>query len=201
MAGFFFYWISWSIWITVTFLFAKNHPYRFKTALFILIIIILSPYQFTLFQISMPFAIIPLIMISYIHYMKKSFLQLFTNIIRILIITIYETSYLLITLYDPVWQTIDPLILRSASFSLLGIVLFGSYLDRLFGTILGMIQGEIFYSFILKKWDIHYALDLALFDHLAIAFFFITSWHTFMWLKQYFYMKTNYSFEKEKQIL
>jgi len=56
MSGFLFYWLTWAGWIFVTFLLNRTNPYRFRIAFWLLVIIITSVYQITIFEMNFSIA-------------------------------------------------------------------------------------------------------------------------------------------------
>jgi hypothetical protein len=82
----------------------------------------------------------------------------------------------------------------------LAVLLFKEYRTRIFSAIIGLIQGEILYAIVLKKFSIDFSIGSFIFlDGLALTCFFITIWSGFEYLQMIFQHK-NFQQKKEKQL-
>ncbi|MCU9613720.1 hypothetical protein OEV98_09115 [Caldibacillus lycopersici] len=199
MEGFLFFWIAWSGWIISTFILDKQNKYRLKIAATLLIVIILSDIHISIVSFHISLAAIFLLVVGYLYFIKKTFWFLLYTTIRIITITLAGASFLLMALYDPVWVIFDLAWLQSILFTILALVLFKKYEERIFSTIIGLIQADIIYSYLLKPFDIQYPIgSFAYFDGIALTCLFITTWYGLEHLQAIF--QKNTQLEREKPL-
>lgn len=200
MTGFVFFGLAWAGWIYSTFIMEKTNPYRFPIAAYLLVAIILSVFKIRFLGLDISLATLFLLFISFLTFIKLPFWKLLYCTIGIFIVSSATAVFYLISLYDPVWIFIDQQILLSFLGACLAVLLFKEYKARIFSTIIGLIQGDILYAIILKKFSIDFPIgSFAFLDGLALTCVFITIWSGFEYLQTTFEHK-NFQQKKEKQL-
>lgn len=200
MEGSLFFWLSWCIWIYVTFIMDKRNKIRFPLAFFLLTTICLIGIEVEFFGLQIAIAAIYLLLLSYLAFLKESFWNLIYKMISIFILSAAVAFFFLFSLYDPVWIFINQEILFGLFITLLSILLFTNFKTRLFAVIIGLIQGEILYGITLNHLSIHYQIgSLQFMDYLAFTCLLIAIWSGIEYLHILFQHKT-YQQEKEKQL-
>ncbi|WP_346206369.1 hypothetical protein NSS89_11165 [Caldifermentibacillus hisashii] len=200
MTGFVFFGLAWAGWIYSTFIMEKTNPYRFPIAAYLLVTIILSVFKIRFLGLDISLATLFLLFISFLTFIKLPFWKLLYCTIGIFIVSSATAVFYLISLYDPVWIFIDQQILLSFFGACLAVLLFKEYKARIFSTIIGLIQGDILYAIILKKFSIDFPIgSFAFLDGLALTCVFITIWSGFEYLQTTFEHK-NFQQKKEKQL-
>lgn len=200
MTGFVFFGLAWAGWIYSTFIMEKTNPYRFPIAACLLVAIILSVFKIRFLGLDISLATLFLLFISFLTFIKLPFWKLLYCTIGIFIVSSATAVFYLMSLYDPVWIFIDQQILLSFLGACLAVLLFKEYKARIFSTIIGLIQGDILYAIILKKFSIDFPIgSFAFLDGLALTCVFITIWSGFEYLQTTFEHK-NFQQKKEKQL-
>ncbi|MDL0419019.1 hypothetical protein QPM05_02670 [Caldibacillus thermoamylovorans] len=200
MTGFVFFGLAWAGWIYSTFIMEKTNPYRFPIAAYLLVTIILSVFKIRFLGLDISLATLFLLFISFLTFIKLPFWKLLYCTIGIFIVSSATAVFYLISLYDPVWIFIDQQILLSFLGACLAVLLFKEYKARIFSTIIGLIQGDILYTIILKKFSIDFPIgSFAFLDGLTLTCVFITIWSGFEYLQTTFEHK-NFQQKKEKQL-
>ncbi|KIO65585.1 hypothetical protein B4065_0510 [Caldibacillus thermoamylovorans] len=200
MTGFVFFGLAWAGWIYSTFIMEKTNPYRFPIAAYLLVTIILSVFKIRFLGLDISLATLFLLFISFLTFIKLPFWKLLYCTIGIFIVSSATAVFYLISLYDPVWIFIDQQILLSFLGACLAVLLFKEYKARIFSTIIGLIQGDILYAIILKKFSIDFPIgSFAFLDGLTLTCAFITIWSGFEYLQTTFEHK-NFQQKKEKQL-
>ncbi|MCM3477132.1 MULTISPECIES: YphA family membrane protein [Bacillaceae] len=200
MTGFVFFGLAWAGWIYSTFIMEKTNPYRFPIAAYLLVTIILSVFKIRFLGLDISLATLFLLFISFLTFIKLPFWKLLYCTIGIFIVSSATAVFYLISLYDPVWIFIDQQILLSFLGACLAVLLFKEYKARIFSTIIGLIQGDILYAIILKKFSIDFPIgSFAFLDGLTLTCVFITIWSGFEYLQTTFEHK-NFQQKKEKQL-
>lgn len=165
--GLIFYWISWLLWIIVTFFMKKGLP-RTILACWILGTIIFSNIYFTVdkYNILVSFSIL-LIGISLVYTKLPNQLyhlfSTFTIIVGYAAILIWKSN-------TPLWLFMPEYFLVPLGNSLLIFFLINGLYNRLITGIFGITLGELFYSFILSSYNIENVIgDMYFFDNLYIT--------------------------------
>ncbi|MFN2745575.1 MULTISPECIES: YphA family membrane protein [Bacillus] len=149
MEQFYYFWSMWFLWVLTTFILKKNRSRLFASA-FILLNIILSMYQLH-FSLSFNAAYLlfftgALIMGGY-QSIHKSIKRLFLHLAMV-----FAYGFLfLFALYDPVWFILKPEWLIIVLFMIMTAAFEKSFASRLALFVLGMCQGELLYSLIIRK--------------------------------------------------
>jgi len=199
MEGFVFYWLCWSGWIIVTFILNKNHAYRFPMAFHLLVIIILSHFHVSLYQLQLNLSAAWVFVCCTFLLKDKPMLSLLSTFIKVLIVTLAFASFLLFALFDPVWLIFDPYWMKVLLFSLLTVMIFESLLERIVGLNIGMILGEGCYAHILTKWDLPITIgSYSLLDVLSTSTVFLIIWGVLENLSVYYDTKFH-NIERERQ--
>jgi hypothetical protein len=200
MAGFVFFGFAWAGWIYSTFIMEKTNPYRFPIAASLLVTIIMSVFKIRFLGFDISVAALFLLSISFVTFIKLPFWKLLYCTIGVFIVSSATAVFYLMSLYDPVWIFIDQQILLGFLVTCLAVLLFKEYRTRIFSAIIGLIQGEILYAIVLKKFSIDFSIGSFIFlDGLALTCFFITIWSGFEYLQMIFQHK-NFQQKKEKQL-
>lgn len=201
MAGILFLELTWGCWIYSTFIMEKTNPFRFPLSAGLLITIILSVYKIHFLGLEIYLSALFLLIVAYTLFMNIKMWNLLYAAIGNIILTSMVASFLLLSLYDPVWLFIEQRKLLSILVTFLSIFLFNNYRSRIASAIIGLIQGEFLYALILKKFSIHYLVaSLSFMDILALTCMFISIWSIFENLQSVFEYKKFHE-KKEKQLL
>ncbi|PLR75634.1 hypothetical protein CU633_20060 [Bacillus sp. V3-13] len=199
MEGIIFYWSSWLIWILTTFFLKRENRYRFRISLAILVAIMLSTAQFSLFGLTFNAAPVVLLLFVYWEVAKLNKGQLAYYFICALIVTLAYVSFLLFELFDPVWVLFDRKLMLGFIIVYLIVLLYGDLRMRLCILLSAVFHGEVVFAFILKKLAIDYKIGtLEFLDFVALAAGVLLAW-TGLKYALLLLEKTVSQFEREKQ--
>ncbi|HJV16688.1 MAG TPA: hypothetical protein VJ546_04770 [Bacillales bacterium] len=177
MEGEIFYWISWSIWVYLTFIFRKEDPNRLKLSASILLVIILANFQFLIWGFEINSSGIFLILFCYVakacvKTKKMSYFYLCSFIISIAYVT-----FLLFEIFDPVWLILKKEWMMGICLSYLSLLLQKTLKERLLMMISGTIHGEILYAFILSNYGFSNPISsLAYLDAISLTTIMLIGW-------------------------
>lgn len=167
MEGVIFLFSTWGMWIVSTFIVERKVPYRVHLAALALLLIILFDLNVQIFSMTISAPACLLLLIGYVYTSMLSAGKKFYMIFSVLIIMMGYAGFLMLEMYDPIWLIVDRRIILLFFIFVVAYFLFPhSFLSRLVFVLLGMVQGEILFSFILASWHIPYlvggggALDL-----------------------------------------
>lgn len=200
LEGLTFYWISWVFWIIATF-FMKKGKARLCISIWLLLIIIFSPYSLSLYYFEISYVSILLlsslfVMISTIKSFKAAYV-----LVSSFIVMIAYVCFLLYELIDPVWLFIPRNWMLAMLLFSLALLLHAQILSRLMIILLGSIQGELLYAYILNKYSFPYLIgSYAYLDAIALSAGLLAGWAGFEFLTT-FYEKHINQLEREKQKL
>lgn len=199
--GLTFYWIAWMFWVITTFIMKKGSVTRFYTSLWILLLIIISPYSFFLYDYEISYVSIMLLMLLfYLVSTIKSFKAAYVLLSSFIIMLAYVCFHLF-ALFDPVWLIFPRNWMLSLLLISLSFILQAHKLYRFIIILLGSIQGEFLYAYILNKYSFPYLIgSYAYLDAIALAAALAAVWTGFEMLTS-FYEKHMNQVEKEKQKL
>ncbi|MEH7380806.1 hypothetical protein V7138_10030 [Bacillus sp. JJ1533] len=176
MDGALFYWICWMAWVCSTFLMKKNRERLLLSVLF-LMTIILSPYYVIFAGIKINCSIMLIFFYCLKEISKRPKKQLLYLLICILTISLAYCSFLLFELYDPVWLLFNRNLMLGAALIYVTIMLLKDFRLRLAGLLIGAIQGDILFGFIIKNVNFPYEIGSFVFlDVISISFCFIFIW-------------------------
>lgn len=155
MEGTYFYFCVWMGWIITTFFFKKD-GFRLGMSFFLLLMIIGSQMAVSVFSFSISGSALLLASISFVGISVYSrWMQLYTLICALIIAMIY-TIFHVIELYDPVWIVIDRTWMLSGILVYASVLLHRNRTLRVWGLYVGMLQGELFLTFIFKAMHVTY---------------------------------------------
>lgn len=149
MEEFYYYWSMWFLWVLTTFILEKNKT-RFFTSAFILLNIILSMYHVRLVL----FFNAAYLLFYAGAYMLGGYAAIHKNMRCLLLHLSMVFAYgflFLFALYDPVWFILKPEWLIIILFVIMTAAFEKSFVNRLALFVLGMCQGEMLYSLIIRK--------------------------------------------------
>jgi hypothetical protein len=201
LEGLTFYWVSWFFWIVATFFMKKNNQIRLKISLYLLLLIIVSPYTVTLFNFDL--SIISFFLYSPLLYITARLERLKTIYIIIcsFIIMLAYVCFHLFELFDPVWLIFPRNWMLAVMLLLISLTLHGNKRHRLYIIILGSIQGEFLYAFVLSKYSFPYVVaSLAFLDVLSLTAILIAVWSGIEVLASFYERHFN-QLEREKHKL
>ncbi|HHY73152.1 MAG TPA: hypothetical protein GX497_07985 [Bacillus bacterium] len=186
MEGIYFYWFSWLCWVFTTFLMKKCKERTISSFVLLLSITVSNQFlQIAGYSVHASFLV--LLLFSFIFLTKAKGLRLGYYLFCSLIITIGYASFQLFELFDPVWLIIDRKWLLAFVMLYLTLMLIEDFYYRVSLAIIGVCNGELLYSFILKKFSFYIEIgDFPFLDALAVIIFFIVSWSSFEKLAQFF---------------
>lgn len=156
MEGALFYWFSWLGWVWSTFFMSKQNKYRLNIAMGLLILIITSPYKIEILgmEVYIPAFVLMIFLLTETAKLKnRKFINVF---VTTFIIMLGYVSFLLFELFDPVWVIFD----RKWMIALGGILMTSILQTERHLQVLalgfGLLQGEVLFSFIMKKLTFPY---------------------------------------------
>lgn len=166
MEGSYFYFFAWIGWIVTTFLLKKD-GLRLSVSIFLLLVVIGSQIQLSIFSVSLSGSALVIMGISCFgvaHY--SVWMKLYTVVCTLIIAMIY-TIFHVIELYDPVWIVIDRTWMLGGILVYASVLLYRNRTLRIFGFYIGMLQGELFLTFMYKAMNVSYAIGSFLFLNTA----------------------------------
>ncbi|WP_226034672.1 YphA family membrane protein [Aquibacillus saliphilus] len=167
MDGYIFYWISWILWIIITFIMVKDN-YRTYLALWLLTLIALSNSEVVIGVTKINAAIFILFFGALILLSKTS--NWILNIIRSLCLVFGYVGVLFWEQISPVWLVIPRLIMIPVIGFIFLSFLTNENVDKLAVWCLGITTGEVLHSLILNSYGFNeYIGDMAYFDLLFTA--------------------------------
>jgi hypothetical protein len=149
MEGIIFLWVAWGLWIYATFIMERNGKGRLIYSFYLLSLICLFPYRFTLFTYEVSAAYLFLMLLSFIHMRYLGLRQKLYMLICMLTIAMSYAGVGLIAIYDPVLMIIDSHLIAALLSMSLGFIFYSSFnkIRNLFlAVISGTMAGEIFLS-------------------------------------------------------
>ncbi|MCQ6273865.1 hypothetical protein JMM81_02590 [Bacillus sp. V3B] len=201
MDGLLFYWFFWLGWIVTTFFYPKTHPERLIVSAWILVVILLSTTTLNVVVFEMSAAGLFIILTMYLYAATLQIKKLLYFFLSSFILMLTTVCFLLFELFDPIWVWIEREWLLAILVTIIVVLLQSDKKQRILIMLLGMIQGELFYSLILMKYSFSNPVaTLYSLDAVAGASAFLVAWNGFEWMARYF-EKYLYSIEKEKQKL
>lgn len=177
LEGMFFYWVAWLLWILTTFFMKKNSTYRFATAICILILISLTPYEIAVlgFQLNLAVIFLYFYILGHIILVKK--VVGIHNLLCTYVLMLAYASFLLFELYDPVWILFNRVWMIACVLGYLSVMLFSDSKDRLHFLIIAIIQGEFLFAMIVRKIGFAYSVGTGQFlDTLSSAVLVLVLW-------------------------
>jgi hypothetical protein len=196
--GIYFYWFSWIGWVITTFLMKKS---RVRTALsiFILLVIIVSNSTYQITGLSIHASFILLFLFSLLVMTKASGLRVLYYLICSLIISIGYVCFHLFELFDPIWLIFDRKWMLSFVILYLILMLVKDTYHRIAVAMIGVLNGELLYSLILKKFFSEIVIgDFIFLDSFAFIIFFIFLWNSFEKIALFF--EANFNKGKARRV-
>ncbi|KOP83259.1 hypothetical protein ACFFHH_08385 [Cytobacillus solani] len=201
MEGLTFYWVSWFFWIIATFFMNKNGRSRLMLSLFLLLLIIVSPYTVVLFNFELSIAGLLLCCPLYSFAARLDWKKRMYLLICSFIIMLAYVCFHLFALFDPVWLIFPRNWMLAVILMLLSFVLNGKKIHRMYIVVLGAIQGEFLYALILSKYSFPYVIgSLTFLDVLSLSTILIVLWSGMESLASFYERHFN-QLEREKQKL
>ncbi|WP_458412677.1 hypothetical protein ACNQFZ_17965 [Schinkia sp. CFF1] len=186
MEGIYFYWFSWLGWVFTTFLMNKSKQ-RTILSFVLLLVIAVSDHVLRGGGYTFRASFLLLLLFSFVLLSKSKGLHLGYHLICSLIISIGYTCFQLFELFDPVWLIFDRKWMLSFVILYLILMLAKDFYYRASVAISGVCNGELLYSFILKKFSFKVEIGGFLFlDALAVIIFSIAAWSLFEKMGQFF---------------
>lgn len=172
MEGWIFLLAAWGGWVIATFMLDKTSPLRLVAAVWTLLMVIVYPVSVTIFTIEFTGPALLLVMTAFLLISRVPFRKKIYLFFSVMMIMFGYAGFFLLELYDPVWVLIDRKILLSSGLFALSWLLYpSSFLHRYTAIILGSLQGEVFLSLFLSKWDMPYVVGSPEYlDVFALAF-------------------------------
>lgn len=198
MEGLLFYWFTWIFWVIATFFLKKNSFLRLSLSFWLLLLIILSPYSFVLSNYEISYASILLvfsllIFISQIRGFKAAYVLLCSFIVMLAYVCFHLFEF-----FDPVWVILPRSWMLSFVLISLSLLLHSNKIYRILVILLGSIQGEFLYAFILNKYSFPHIIGSYVYlDSLSLSTALLACWSGFEYLAA-FYEKHINQLEKEK---
>lgn len=201
MDGLLFYWLFWYGWIITTFFYPKTHPDRLLFSAWILAAIALSTSSITIMGYEINGTGLFIVLSVYIWAAQLSAKRLLYFMLSSFILMLTSVCFLLFELFDPIWILIERDWLLAILVACVAVLLHSDKQKRILVMLLGMVQGEILFSFILMRYSFSYPIaSLYALDALALAAALLVGWNTLEFVVGYF-EKNMHSIEKEKEKL
>lgn len=197
--GLFFYWFFWLGWVVTTFLYSKNHPDRLIVSAWILISVLLSIHSISIASMEWSGTAIWMLLTGYVYAAKMKAKQFFYFLISTFIVMLASVCFFLFELFDPIWIFLKREWLLAIIVTCITLLLQSNQKNRIIVTMLGVIQGEFLFAFILLKFSFPYPIgSLFSLDAMSLTFAVIITWNTLELITSGFERQFN-STEKEKQ--
>lgn len=178
MEGVLFYWLFWIGWIITTFFYPKRHPNRLKFSAWILVTILFSTFYLNLFGFELSGSGVFILFTTYLYIVQYKKKQILYLLLTSFIIMIAYVCFLLFELFDPIWIIFKREWMLSLMISYLAIFLHSNKMQRILVILLGMIQGEMLYAQIIRKYSFVYpSVTLSFLDALALTLVIILAWN------------------------
>ncbi|KSU63484.1 hypothetical protein AS034_04325 [[Bacillus] enclensis] len=149
MEGIIFLWVAWGLWIYTTFIMEKNEKGRFLFSFYLLCLICLFPYRFSILSYEVHADYLFLALLAFIYMRRLGLRQKLYMLICILTIAMSYAGVGLVAIYDPVLMIIDPYVIAALLSMSLGFIFYSSInkMRNLFLSVIsGTLTGEIFLS-------------------------------------------------------
>lgn len=187
MEGIIFYWISWSIWISATFLMSKNNPIRTRLAVYVLILIIISNFQFQLGDFQLYGSGIYILLVAYASLrQERKRMILYLSVCSIIVAASYS-SFHLYELFDPVWLFMKREWMLGILLCYLSVLMQKKLKFRVIIVMTGAVQGDILNALLLNRHSLPYAIGgFSFLDVCATACSLIFLWSLFENSSKYF---------------
>lgn len=166
MEGSYFYFFAWMGWVITTF-FLKKDGFRLGVSIFLLLVVIGSQMKLPIFSVSISGSALLIMSVSCLGIAFYSLWMKMYTLLCALIIAMIYTIFHVIELYDPVWIVIDRTWMLSSILVYASVLLHRNRILRIWGLYVGMVQGELFLTFIYKAMNVSY--DIGSFAFLNIA--------------------------------
>jgi hypothetical protein len=177
MEGLYFLGLAWGIWIISTFWLRKNSKVRLPIASFMLLAIILSPFTFSIGEISVSYLSILIVTVVFLRVGYFSFRKKIYFFFTTLIVSIGYGAFLLFELFDPIWIFFKREWMLSILLAYLSVLIQTKLAWRISIILAGCIYGDIIYVFIIKRFSFPYTIgSLGLMDVLALSILFLFAW-------------------------
>ncbi|SFA98350.1 hypothetical protein SAMN04488577_1971 [Bacillus sp. cl95] len=190
MEGILFYWISWSIWISATFILSKKNSIRTRLAVHILILIILSNYHVQLGNFQFYASGLYILLVAYASLRKeRKRVILYLSVCSIIVAASYS-SFHLYELFDPVWLFMKREWMLGILLCYLSILMQKKLKFRMIIVMTGAMQGDILNALLLSRHSLPYPIGgLSFLDVCATACSLIFLWsaleHSSKFFEQY----------------
>jgi|SRR5690625_3303138 len=165
--GLLFYWISWLIWVLVTFFMKKSKQ---RTLLFcsVLLLIIFSNTYVTVGSFNISISYVLLLIGSLVIYtlLEKQFYHAFVSFT----VMIGYSGLLIWINSTPLWLFLHELLIIPFVCNFIILLLTKGIYSRITTGLLGIVAGELFYNFILASYHFNQPIgDLMFFDRLLVT--------------------------------
>ena len=162
-----FYWICWSFWVYLTFIQNKKSPNRLKLSAIILILVFVSDFQFTVGSFDIKAGGLFLLIASYVFLSQEKRGTIIYYFICSLIVSIAYVTFHLFEIFDPIWIIFKKEWMMAIILGYLVILLQKTLKGRLLIIMIGTMQGEFLYAFILNKFPFPYPIGA--FEYLDVC--------------------------------
>ncbi|MBM4762138.1 hypothetical protein [Bacillus sp. B15-48] len=177
MEGIIFYWFAWIGWIWFTFIMNKTNNARFSLSIWVLVLIISSPYKVVILEIEVYMNAFILWLFFIFSTFRLSNRVFFSVFFSSFITMLGYVSFLLFELFDPVWVVFDRKWMIAISGILLSSILQSNLYLRSITLVSGMLLGEFLFSVLLNRLGSSYPVaSPAFMDILAITAMTMAVW-------------------------
>lgn len=177
MEGAVFYWTFWIYWVYLTFFLQKNHPYRLKLAVMVLLVIIFSTSHFIIGPFDIFVSGLLLLLFSYTILSQEKRGTIYYLCICSLIISIAYVTIQLFEIFDPIWMILNREWMLGILIGYLSLLLQKTLKGRLLIVVCGLVQGEFMYAYTLQSIHMPYQVGaLTFLDVCALIVAIIAGW-------------------------
>ncbi len=184
--GIIFYFTAWGIWILSSFLIDKKQRYRLGFSAWILLLIILSGYYFSIDAVSVSFSAILVVLTVYSLLAKYKNKKLFYFLVCQLIGVLAYVSFHLFEMFDPVWVIMDREWMLSVMMVLVSLILMRKRFERVLLLASAGIHGEVVNGIIFHSFSFPYTIGSFVYlDVLALAALILLLWNGVEYITAY----------------
>jgi hypothetical protein len=163
-----FFWICWMYWIFLTFLIDKQNRYRMNLSIIVLLTMIMSNYHFMVRGVELPASGLFLLAVSYFLIGRERQRAIIYIFICSFIVSIAYVTFHLFEIFDPIWIVFKKEWMMGICFTTLALLLQKTFKGRMLIIVIGTMQGEFLYAYILSKYDFPYTIGS--FAYLDVCF-------------------------------
>jgi len=198
MEGSIYFLLVWIMWIVATFFMRKNNPIRTKLSIYILLSIILVPYEFQWGGVHISVELLFILLISFYYVGNIKWNSIIYVIVCSFFTMIAYITIELTSIIDPVWLFLPKIWLRLGILLLFVVLIQKVIFKQILTYIIGNVLGEVVFHLILRKYGMYNEEigNLMFLDSLMLGVFSLLS---FYYIKCFLIKMEQYVLHIEKQ--